>query len=73
MNAFAEKLTNLRSEKNLSLKAVCEKVGIPPSRLAELERGIRIPLPSQIERLENFYETGSGVLAALANLTKPTE
>jgi transcriptional regulator with XRE-family HTH domain len=73
MSEFSERLTRLRAERNLTLKVVCVQVGIPPSRLVELERGIRIPTPGQIQRLENYYETGMGVLAALANLTEETE
>jgi transcriptional regulator with XRE-family HTH domain len=57
------KLSQLRSERNLTLNEVCRHVGIPPSRLLEIERGIRIPTSGQIERLEQFYGLKSGALA----------
>jgi transcriptional regulator with XRE-family HTH domain len=66
MSEFGEKLSKLRSESNLTLKEICLQAGIPPSRLVELEYGVRIPTPGQIERLEKFYKTNSGELAELA-------
>lgn len=66
MSDFGAKLINLRTERGLSIKEACQKVGIPQSRLSELERGVRIPTASQISRLENFYEIASDELAALA-------
>ncbi len=68
MSEFGKKLLHLRTERGLSLKEACQQVGIPQSRLSELERGIRIPTSGQIERLENFFETGSDELAELAKL-----
>ena len=66
MSEFGAKLIKLRTERGLSVKDVCQKVGIPQSRLSELERGVRIPTTGQIAQLENFYETASDELAALA-------
>ena len=66
MSEFGEKLINLRTELKLSVKEACQMVGIPQSRLSELERGVRIPTTGQIAQLEAFYETGSEELAALA-------
>jgi transcriptional regulator with XRE-family HTH domain len=66
MSNIAEKLMKLRAEQNLTLNQVCQQVGIPPSRLVEIERGVRLATPGQIERLESFYEVKSGALAALA-------
>ena len=66
MSEFGERLVKLRSESKLTLKEICQQAGIPPSRLVELERSVRIPTPGQIERLENFYEVNSGELADLA-------
>ena len=65
MSEFGERLVLLRNKSKLSLTAICEKVGIPPSRLVELERGVRIPTPGQIEHLETFYGVNSGELAEL--------
>jgi len=68
MSEFGEKLINLRTELGLSVKEACQRVGIPQSRLSELERGVRIPTPGQIERLGNFYATGADELGELAKL-----
>lgn len=66
MSDFAEKLIELRNKSKLSLKKICEQTGIPPSRLVELENGVRIPTFGQIEHLENFYGVNSGGLAELS-------
>jgi len=72
MGKFQERLIQLRTESKLSLKKICEQAGIPPSRLIELERGVRLPTSGQIERLEKFYGVNSGTLAELADSFKPT-
>ena len=66
MSEFGEKLINMRTERELSVKEACQKIGLPQSRLSELERGVRIPTSGQIARLENFYEAGSNELSELA-------
>jgi transcriptional regulator with XRE-family HTH domain len=66
MSHFGERLIQLRTKSKLTLKEICQQAGIPPSRLVELERGIRIPTSGQIERLENFYKLNTGELAELA-------
>ncbi|MEJ2283559.1 MAG: helix-turn-helix transcriptional regulator [Desulfobacterales bacterium] len=66
MSEFGEKLIDLRTDHGLSVKEVCQKVGIPQSRLSELERGVRIPTPGQITQLENFYGTEPDKLGDLA-------
>ena len=66
MSEFGERLVKLRSESKLTLKEICQRAGIPPSRLVELERNVRVPTPGQIERLENIYKVNSGELADLA-------
>jgi len=66
MGEFGEKLIDLRTDRGLSVKEVCQKVGIPQSRLSELERGVRIPTPGQIAQLENFYGTETDKLGELA-------
>ena len=68
MSEFGEKLFNLRTERGLSVKDAYQKVGIPQSRLSELERGVRIPTSGQIECLESFYEVGADELGKLAKL-----
>ena len=73
MSDFAEKLIDLRKKSKLSLKEICEQAGIPPSRLVELENGVRIPTPGQIEHLENLYGINSGGLAELYQEVANTE
>ena len=65
MSEVGNKLLSLRTERKLALNEVSRKAGIPPSRLVEIERGVRIATPGQIERLENFYEVKPGEIAAL--------
>lgn len=65
MSAFGEKVADLRKQRSLTVKEVCRQVGIPQSRLSELERGIRIPTPGQIDRLEKYFEVNTGTLAEL--------
>jgi transcriptional regulator with XRE-family HTH domain len=72
MSEVGDKLLSLRTERKLALHEVCQKAGIPPSRLVEIERGIRLATIGQIERLENIYEVKSGELAELAGLSENT-
>ena len=66
MSEFGQKLMGLRTKEGLTVKDVCQKVGIPQSRLSELERGVRLPTSGQIQRLEDFYELASDELSSLA-------
>ena len=66
MNEFGDKLISLRTARGLTAKEVCKQVHIPQSRLNELEWGVRIPTPGQIQSLENFFEIDSDVLGDLA-------
>jgi len=68
MSEFGEKIKRLRTDRNLTRKEVCRQVGIPQSRLSELERGVRLPTTGQISNLENFYEVDSGGLVDLDQL-----
>jgi transcriptional regulator with XRE-family HTH domain len=68
MSAFGDKVADLRKERGLKIKEVCQKVGIPQSRLTELERGVRIPTPGQINKLEAYFGIKAGGLAELAKL-----
>ena len=73
MSEFSERLIQLRAESKLNLTEICRRAGIPPSRLVELERGIRIPTSGQIEHLANYYNVDSGELAELAKALKQSE
>ena len=68
MSEFGEKIKNLRTERDLTRKEVCQQVGIPQSRLSELERGVRLPTTGQISNLENYYDVDSGALVDLDQL-----
>lgn len=72
MSEFSQRLIQLRAESKLTLKEICRGAGIPPSRLVELERGIRIPTTGQIEHLANFYDVNSGELGELAKASEET-
>jgi transcriptional regulator with XRE-family HTH domain len=68
MNAFGDKVADLRKERGLTVKEICQQVGIPQSRLSELERGVRIPTAGQIDKLEKYFEVKAGELAELADV-----
>jgi transcriptional regulator with XRE-family HTH domain len=68
MNAFGDKVADLRKERGLTVKEICQQVGIPQSRLNELERGVRIPTVGQIDKLEKYFEVKAGELAELADV-----
>jgi transcriptional regulator with XRE-family HTH domain len=68
MSQFGEKIKSLRTKRNLTAKEVCQQVGIPQSRLIELERGVRLPTTGQISILEKYYEVDSGGLVELDQL-----
>ncbi|MEJ2166768.1 MAG: helix-turn-helix transcriptional regulator [Desulfobacterales bacterium] len=68
MGAFGDKVADLRKERGLTVKEVCHLVGIPQSRLIELERGVRIPTPGQINKLETYFGIKAGGLAELAKI-----
>jgi transcriptional regulator with XRE-family HTH domain len=70
MSEFGDKLISLRTARGLTAKEVCKLVHIPQSRLNELEWGVRIPTPGQIESLENFFEVDPKMLADLAKSSK---
>ena len=70
MSEFGDKLISLRTARGLTAKEVCKQAHIPQSRLKELEWGVRIPTPGQIESLENFFEINSKELADLAKLSE---
>ena len=68
MSEFGEKIKSLRTKRDLTGKEVCRQVGIPQSRLSELERGVRLPTTGQINNLEKYYEVASGGLVDLDQL-----
>ncbi len=69
MSEVGAKLLSIRTERELTVSEVCKQSGIPPSRLVEIERGVRLATSGQIERLEKLYEVNEGEIAALADQT----
>lgn len=67
MNKFGERIESLRHECKLTLKQAAEALSIPQSRLSEIEKGVRIPTPGQVERMAGFYDVPADELAALTN------
>ncbi len=67
MSEVGVKLLEIRTQRQLAVNEVCKQAGIPPSRLVEIERGVRLATPGQIERLEMLYEVKEGEIAALAD------
>jgi len=65
VSEFGEKIKSLRTKRDLTVKEVCQQIGIPQSRLSELERGVRLPTTGQISNLEKYYEVDSGGLVDL--------
>jgi transcriptional regulator with XRE-family HTH domain len=68
MSEFGEKIKSLRTKRDFTVKQVCQQVGIPQSRLSEMERGVRLPTTGQISNLEKYYEVDSGGLVDLDQL-----
>ena len=68
MSEFGEKIKSLRTDRSLTVKDVCQQIGIPQSRLSELERGVRLPTTGQISNLADFYGVDSGGLTDLDQL-----
>jgi transcriptional regulator with XRE-family HTH domain len=68
MSEFGEKIKSLRTKRDLTVKQICQQVGIPQSRLSEMERGVRLPTTGQISNLEKYYEVDSGGLVDLDQL-----
>ncbi len=56
MENFSAKIKSLRQASRLTLQQVCDQVGIPPSRLHEMELGVRIPTDGQIAALAHFFK-----------------
>jgi transcriptional regulator with XRE-family HTH domain len=65
MSEFGDKIISLRTERGLTVKEVCEQVGIPQSRLSELERGVRLPTSGQISALGKYYDFDGNKLSEL--------
>ncbi len=64
MTFFGGTIKELRQKRQLTVKSVSEAVGIPESRLSEMERGVRLPTDGQIQRLESFFALKTNTLRA---------
>ena len=65
MSEFGDKIISLRTERGLTVKEVSKQVGIPQSRLSELERGVRLPTTNQISILGKYYDFDETTLGEL--------
>ena len=65
MDRFGVKIEELRSKKSVTSAEAARALGIPQSRLRELEKGIRLPTDGQVHRMEAYYSMGDGELASL--------
>ncbi|NBE85092.1 helix-turn-helix domain-containing protein [Micromonospora rubida] len=63
--SFADRLRQIRADKNLSLRALAKIAHYGKSYLHELETGAKTPTPQVAQRLDKILET-DGDLAALA-------
>lgn len=67
--SFAERLKELRSEKNLTQTELGEKVGINYSTLSDYERGNKAdPYMSTLRTLSNFFEVSIDYLIGESNI-----
>ncbi len=64
-NAFGEKIKALRTGRNETIQDAAHVLGIPWSRLSELEKGVRIPVDGQIERMAQHYGVSAEELTEL--------
>ena len=65
MDDFGKKIEMLRTGKNVTSAQAAGILGIPQSRLRELEKGIRVPTEGQVKRMEDYYGVNPGGLSAL--------
>ena len=63
MSQAGDTLKRLREEQNLTVNQISQKMGIPPSRLYEIEQGIRLATESQLARLETYFSLDAGALS----------
>ncbi len=65
MDRFGAKIEELRNNKSVTGAEAAKALGIPQSRLRELEKGVRVPTEGQVNRMETYYSVGDGELASL--------
>lgn len=67
MKQFSEKLKELRNEKNLTCKAVADKVGLTKNAITNYESGIREPSLSVLKSLCELFEVSADYLIGLTD------
>lgn len=67
MNGFAESLKELRTEKDLSQKALAEKLGYNQSMISFWENGVNEPTESAIRKTALFFEVPTDYLLGLTD------
>ncbi len=65
MNPFGQKIESLRKEKNVTSAEAAKALGIPQSRLRELEKGVRVPTEGQVARMKEYFGSNAGELESL--------
>src|SRR4051794_30754625 len=70
--SFGLLLRERRLAARLTQAALCERAGISPRALQDLERGVRHPHRDTLERLGSALDLGEDVRLALARAATPT-
>lgn len=65
MNIFAERLKELRLEKNLSIKALAKEIGVSDVAIGRWEKCQRIPAIDSLRALALFFNVSSDYLLGL--------
>ena len=65
MNKFAERLRELRKEKNISLKTLAKEIGVSDIAISRWENQLRIPNIENLYNLANYFSVSSDYLLGL--------
>ena len=65
MKIFAERLKELRLEKNLSLKELAKEIGVSDIAISRWENELRIPNIESLVELAKFFGVSSDYLLGL--------
>lgn len=67
MNKFAERLKELREEKDLNQSALAKAAGISVACISRWEKNLRLPNIDSIILLCNFFNVSAGYIIGLEN------
>ena len=65
MEIFAERLRELRAERNLSQRMLSNETGIPQSSIALWESGARVPDATEVVTLAKYFGVSTDFLLGL--------